>query len=152
MGGSRGFFHTVGRILLIMAAGLVITVALLYSAGTLNIYVHEKGPGGHRIWLPIPALAVPAALWIAPRRKLSEATRNVQPYLPAIRMATEDLARCPDAKLVEVEDATDHVLISKQGGRLVIDVDSSDATVHVSFPIRMAGAVASELSRPRGPI
>ena len=139
------FFRALGKILLVMAGFFLVGVALLYSQGAVSVSVHEKQPGGHTIWVPVPALAVTQGIRFVPRKDLRNATRELRPYLPAIRIATEELARCPDTRFVEVQDAEDHVVISKQGGLLVIDVDSNDATVHVSFPIEVVPAVAERL-------
>jgi hypothetical protein len=144
------FFRALGRILLVMAGFFLVGVALLYSQGAVSVYVHEKQPGGHTIWVPVPALAVTQGIRFVPQKDLGNGTRELRPYLPAIRIATEELARCPDTRFVEVQDADDHVVISKQGNLLLIDVDSSDATVHVSFPIDLVPAVAEQLNNQLG--
>jgi hypothetical protein len=144
------FIRALGQIFLVMAGIFLVGVALLYSAGTVSVYVHEKQPGGHRIWLPVPALAITQGIRFAPHKDLRDATRELRPYLPAIRAASLELARCPDTRFVEVQDADDHVTISKQGSLMVIDVDSSDATVHVSFPIEMVPALAERLNDQLG--
>jgi hypothetical protein len=146
----RGFLRATGRALLVLAGVFAVGLAALYSAGTVYVYVHEKRPGGHRLWLPIPALAVTEGIRLAPEKDLRKETRSWQPYLPAIGIASQALERCADTRLIEVEDASDHVLIQTRGSRLVIDVDSKDATVPVSFPLRMAGAVAEELRQQGG--
>ncbi|MBO0910774.1 MAG: hypothetical protein J2P13_03180, partial [Acidobacteria bacterium] len=47
-------------------------------------------------------------------------------------------AESADGVLVEVEDATDHVLITKRAGSIVVDVNDRNDVVHVSVPLRAA--------------
>ena len=132
--------------------GIVLLMGLVaYSEGAVTVYVREKQPQGTRIWLPVPALLVELGMMFAPPAKLREASTQIRPWLPAIEAASHELARCPDATLVEVKNATEHVLISKQADILWIDVDDDNDTVHVSVPIGFVSALARDLATASGP-
>ena len=138
-------------ILAVFARGLgFVLLALLalatfaYSSGVVRVYVLEKKPGGDRINLFVPAILVPVALKFMPAEDRRRTASELGPYLPALKAATEELARCPDAVLVQVEGPREHVSIRKLGRSLVIDVDSSDEIVHVSFPLKMVTSILAE--------
>jgi hypothetical protein len=124
--------------------GMVVAGAAVYQAGAVRVSVDEKTPGGHHIHLIAPAAAVPIGLKFVPNDALRQASSEVRPWLPAIEVAVTELEKYRDFTLVEVDDAQDHVKIRKLGQTMVIDVDSTDATVHVSFPLR---SVMSALRR-----
>jgi hypothetical protein len=132
-------------ILTAAASLLALTSALVYEQGAVRVEVQEKARDGEHIRLALPALAVPIAARLVPREKLREASRDLQQWLPAIEAASEELLRCPDGPLVEVDSRREHVRIVKQGDSLVIDVDDPGETVHVSFPLRMLAYTASQL-------
>ena len=133
-----------------IAAGTVlVTAGIAYSGGVVEVCVKEKTGHGSRnspshIHLPLPALAGPLALHLIPAHRL-ESPRDLHQWMPVIRAAAEELERCPDAELVSVVNARETVHILKRGSDLVIDVDSERETVHVSFPIRTAVAMAEQL-------
>lgn len=128
----------------LVVLALVALASFAYSSGVLRVYVLEKKPGGDRINLFVPAVLVPVALKLMPAEDRRRTASELGPYLPALKAATEELARCPDAILVEVEGPTEHVSIRKLGRSLVIDVDSSDEIVHVSFPLKMVTSILRE--------
>ncbi len=132
--------------------GIVLLMGMVaYSEGAVTVYVRQKEPRGTRIWLPVPALLVEVGMRFVPPDKLREASTQIRPWLAAIEAASNELARCPDATLVEVKNATEHVLISKQGDILRIDVDDDNDTVHVSVPIEFASSLARDLAAASGP-
>lgn len=120
--------------------------AFIYDMGAISIHVQEKKPGGENIRLILPAAVAPVGVWLAPKGKLREAAREAGPYLPALEAAAQELARCPDFVLVQVESPHEKVLVTKRGGHLVIDVDDENETVHVSVPLEAARLIASQLA------
>jgi hypothetical protein len=124
--------------------------AALSSEGFIHVRVHEKGVDGKNINLIVPAAAVPVTLRFVPREHLAEASENVRPYLPIIDAAIPALEQAPDGVLVEVVDRDDHVLISKRGGSLVIDVNDREDVVHVSVPLRAAQSAVHEIAAANG--
>lgn len=124
----------------------VVAGAALSSEGFIHVRVHEKHAGGDNVFVIVPAAIVPIAAHFVPRENLGEASQNIRPYLPVINAAIPALEESPDGVLVEVRDTDDHVLISKSGGSLVIDVNDSDDVVHVSVPLRAARSFAASLA------
>jgi hypothetical protein len=131
---------------------LVLVAAVIYDTGAVRVRVHEKGPDGTNIRLLVPAVVIPAALRLAPEEDLRKASTEIQPYLPAIKIAAEELAKCPDGPLVLVTSPKERVSIVKRGDSLVIDVDSPRETVHVSFPLKMVCSVARRFESVGPPI
>ncbi len=127
-----------------VVAGLAICGLLLFtlagaafiSAGTVYVSVQEKGSDGFSISIPIPVNLASTALSFIPEEELEGIRAEIGPWMPVIEVVLAELARCPDGPLVEVENAHETVTIVKRGGKLVIDVDTRDETVHVSVPIR----------------
>ena len=87
-----------------------------------------------------------------PREHLGEASENLRPYLAMIDAAVPALEGCPDGVFVEVTDENEHVVISKSGGSLVIDVNDEDDVVHVSVPLRVAQSSIHEIAAANGPM
>ena len=130
----------------------VVAGAALSSEGFIHVKVHEKDPNGHNINLIVPAAAVPVTLRFLPREHLGEASENLRPYLPMIDAAIPALEDCPDGVFVEVTDENEHVVISKSGDSLVIDVHDEDDVVHVSVPLRAAQSSIHEIAAANGPV
>ncbi len=124
----------------VLAAGTV-----TYRAGAVSVFVHEKRSEGSNVRVILPAVLVRPALSFIPRDKLARHLEEIRSWLPAIRIASRELERCPDGPLVEVESPGEKVSIVKRGDALVIDVDSEEDTVHVAFPLCLVTAVAEKL-------
>jgi hypothetical protein len=126
---------------------LVVGGVFVYSEGAVRVDVQEKSRNGEHIHLLVPAAVLPVAARLVPRDKLKDVPRKIGPWLPTIKVASEELARCPDVSLVEVDSNREHVRIHKLGRSLFIDVDSEEETVHVSFPLETAADTVSQLAR-----
>ena len=124
--------------------------AALSSEGFIHVKVHEKKIGGTRVNLVVPAALVPATLEFVPNHHLARASEQLRPYLPVIDAAVPALDACPDGVLVEVIDEDDHVLVKKDGGALVVDVNDPDNVVHVSVPLRAAQSSIHEIAKANG--
>jgi hypothetical protein len=120
--------------------------AALSSEGFIGVRVHEKSADGTNINLIVPAAVATTALHFVSSQDLAEASRDIRPYLPVIDAAIPALRDSPDGVLVEVRDATDHVLVQKIGGSLVVDVNDSDDVVHVSVPLRAAQSAIHQIA------
>src|SRR5438105_1626281 len=125
--------------------------AALSSEGFIHVKVHENQSDGTHLNLIVPAAAVPMALSFVPRDNLQHASKELREYMPIIDAAIPALRECPDGVLVEVQDATDHVLITKSGGSLLIDVTDPGEDVHVSVPLRAAQHALHEIAATNGP-
>lgn len=119
-----------------LASSLALAGAYVVYEGAIFIQVDPQGAKGSHLHLLVPAALVPAAMMFVPEATLREAATRAHPWLPAVRAATEGLARQPDCDLLEVRGAGEHVHIAKRGALLVVDVESLRETVHVSVPLR----------------
>lgn len=124
------------KVVLGVAAVATAGVGLLCSEGLIEVNVVEKQPEAHHVYVLAPAALVPMTMHFIPSRKFGHASRELQPWMPTIRAALDDLRETDDVTLVEVTEPGQHVVVSKQGGSVVVDVNDQDETVHVSAPIR----------------
>ena len=135
----------VGVLGTVVAAG-----AALSSEGFIHVKVDEKQPDGTHLSLVVPAATVPLSLHFVPREKLKDASADIRPYLPIIDAAIPALEQCPDGVFVEVRDPEEHVLISKSGNSLIIDVNDSGDIVHVAVPLRAAQSSIHQIAAAQG--
>jgi hypothetical protein len=133
------------KIALGMAGVAVAGAGVLCSGGVVNVKVIEKQPHGFHIHVIAPAMLVPMGVHFAPRRKLAQAARQIQPYMPVVRAVMDGLRDSDDVVLVEVKEPGEHVEVAKSGGSIVVNVDDADATVHVSTPIRAISSAVDQL-------
>lgn len=130
-----------------LALGLCGTVvaagAYTFHEGVMR--VDEDHFDGRHVHVWIPAAIVPMALHVVPSRHIERATAQVGPWLPTLRALTKELKRYPEAELVEVEDAHQHVRIRTHQGKLLIDVTEPGETVHVACPLATMEDVTREL-------
>ena len=121
--------------------------ATVAATGTVQVMVHEKGPEGTRLWIPVPAVLFDVALFAAPRlvppAELAEARTEIEPYLPALRNLADELENLPNAVLVEVESPNEHVRIRKSFGTFYVEVHKEEADVVVQVPARLLGGALS---------
>ena len=131
---------------------VVVTGAALSSEGFINVRVDEKEADGHHIHMIVPAALVPVGLRFVPRQSLAEAARNLRDNMAIIDAALPALEQCPDGVLVEVTDPSEHVLVAKVGGSIVIDVNDADDVVHVSVPLRAAESAIHQIAAADRPM
>lgn len=134
----------VATAVLLLVGTAVVAGAVAFSAGAVHVYVLEKKPGGDHVNLLLPAALVPLGLRFMPAAERQRAARRLEPWLPALQAASRELARAPDFVLVEVERPRERVRIRKLGGSLLVDVDSEQETVRLSFPLKLITRVAGE--------
>jgi hypothetical protein len=120
--------------------------AALSTEGFIYVNVQEKHPGGTHVHVFLPAALVPTALHFVPRRHFMDSSHDMREALPIIDAAIPALNDAPDGVLVEVKDPGEHVLITKHGGSIVVDVNDSDETVHVSVPLIAAQSAIHQIA------
>ena len=149
-GRQRGV-TTASALLGLLGASVLAGAGVVYQYGAVTVYVEEKKPGGDRVRLWVPGVLAPVALKLVPAEEL-RLPPEARQWMPALRAASEELARVEDFTLVEVREPGEHVTIVKRHGALIIDVESADETVHISLPLRVVVSVAQELeaARPAG--
>ncbi len=64
---------------------------------------------------------------------------------PALREAWDELSRSPDFVLFELNDGPDTVRVEKHGKKLLVHVDSDEAVVDVSVPVRTVERILDKL-------
>ncbi|MBV9340150.1 MAG: hypothetical protein JO159_04580 [Acidobacteria bacterium] len=129
-----------------MLGATLVSGAAVSSEGFIHVKVEEKQAEGTHINLIVPAALVPVTLRFVPPKYLVEASENLRPYMPIIDTAIPAVEDSPDGVLVEVADGSDQVRITKRGGSIVVDVNDTDATVHVSVPLRAAQSSIHEIA------
>jgi hypothetical protein len=116
--------------------------------GLARVSVDEHRANGDHVHLIVPAALIPVAMRLAPRHAMEDAARQAGPWLPAVQGIAKELRKFPDAELVEVQDADEHVVIHTQNGVLLVDVESPDETVHVACPLATVEHISEEISVP----
>ncbi len=142
----------VAGLLLVGGTTMVAGGVMTYRAGAVRVAVDEHRPGGDHVHLLVPAVMIPPAVRLIPKKELQRHAKELQPLLPVLKIAARELARTPDFTLVEVKDKHQHVLIRKQDGALLVDVTSPDETVHLKVPLETIYSVAEELQAEHRPV
>lgn len=133
------------KILLALLAGLmmflvqtaVATTAVLYSAGTVQLQVHRKQAGGIRhIFLPVPVSVLHLGLYLVPKNEMCKVAAELEPWRPALKVALSELQRIPDTALLKIQKRNETVEITKEDESLVINIDTSQESMHLSVPIK----------------
>jgi hypothetical protein len=120
--------------------------AALSSEGFVHVAVHDIQRDCKNFTVIVPAALVPLTLRFVPQHHFEEASEDLRSYMPIIDAAITALGRCPDGVFVEVFDPGEHVVISKVGGSIVIDVNDPGETVHVAVPLRAAESAIHEIA------
>src|SRR5229473_567968 len=122
-----------------LALGFTGTVAVAgaytFHEGVIRVDVDERRAGGSHVHFWVPATAVPVAMRFVPDRQLRHAAMQAREAMPVARALMKELKNYPDITFVEVKDGDNHVKVSTQGGKLRVDVDSPEETVHVAVPV-----------------
>lgn len=135
-----------GKVALGIAGVTVAGVGLICSEGMIEVNVVEKQPEAHHVYVLAPAALVPMAVHFVPSRKFGHASAELQPWMPTIHAALDQLREIDDLTLVDVTEPGQHVVVSKKGGSVVVDVNDRDETVHVSAPIRAISGTIEQVA------
>ena len=120
--------------------------AALSSEGFIYVNVQEKHPGGTHVNVFVPAALVPATLHFVPRHHFADSSHDMREALPIIDAAIPALRDSPDGVFVEVREPDEHVMVAKQGGSIIVDVNDPDETVHVSVPLIAAQSAIHQIA------
>lgn len=151
MGNAAKVFLTLTIIFAAVVVASTLAIgAVTYRAGIARISVHDKSADGVRISLGVPMILLEATLPLMPRPDMGPASEEAARWWPVLEAACVGLEDAPEGVYVEVDDDDDHVRIAKEGSSFVIDVDSDDATIHVSVPVRSFQAVLRHFEPRRG--
>lgn len=133
-----------------LIAGTGVALAATVAAtGFVMIEVKDKGNDGVSFTAPVPAALVDAGLGIAQvaaADELAQARRQLEPYSAVIENLFDELDQADSFTLVSVETPEETVWVGKEKGKIIVDVDAPDATVHVSLPLSLAERVLGSLT------
>jgi hypothetical protein len=135
-----------GKVALGIAGAAIAGVGLICSEGMIEVNVVVKQPEAHHVYVLAPATLVPMAVHFIPSRKFGHAPAELQGWMPTIRAALDQLREVDDVTLVDVTEPGQHVVVSKRGGSVVVDVTDQDETVHVSAPIRAISSTIEQVA------
>jgi hypothetical protein len=119
----------------------VALVATVASLGVVVVDVHEGGPNGHRIVVPVPLVAAQAALALAPMAAPAHAMKlppEAAEHAALAREVLEALAAAPDGELVRVEERDQQVVVAKEGRNFKVHVTGPRENVSVNVPLHLA--------------
>lgn len=121
-------------------------VAVVAGTGVIVVDVKEGGPSGHHFVVPVPVIVAQSAAAFVPAKARHVELGKAKEYLPMADAALKALAESPDAELVRVDEADQHVRVAKSGGNLEVHVSQAGhrEEVHVTVPLSMASAVLRE--------
>lgn len=135
-----------GKVVLAIAGTAVAGVGLICSEGMIEVNVVEKQPEAHHVYVLAPAALVPMAVHFVPGNRFGRASAELQPWMPTIRAALNQLREVDDVTLVDVSEPGQHLVVAKRGGSVVVDVNDPDETVHVSAPIRAISSTIEQVA------
>ena len=127
-------------------ATLAVAGAYVFHEGVIRVDVDENRNGGSHVHFWVPATAVSGGLRVVPSHYIRHAAEQSRPYLPVLREVAKELAKYPNAELVDVRGANhEHVRITVKDGKLYIDAVDQENNVHVSVPTETIADVADRL-------
>ncbi|MEM8994433.1 MAG: hypothetical protein AAGF23_06530 [Acidobacteriota bacterium] len=142
-GRRRRFFARLVAIALVCCfMPIFVFGATVAATGTVSVRVQDSGPDGVNLFIPVPAVLLDAAVFVAPavipEGDLEAARMEAAPYLPMLRRLANELTDIPAGSvLVHVDNPEEQILITKGWRNFEISVDSGDTQVHVSVPARL---------------
>jgi hypothetical protein len=133
------------KVALGFCGALVLAGAYSFHDGVVRVDIDEHHGNGTHLHVWAPAAIAPAAMYFVPKHYFRDATKEIEPWLPTLRVLTKELEKYPEAQLVEVRDSSDHVRVGVHRGKLMVDVESQDEMVHVSCPLVVMREVGNAL-------
>ena len=142
--------------LMLLGSGFIVAGTVAKS-GLVTISVHEKGPDGMDLFIPVPAGLVKVGLSLAPvvlrvvgqrdiDHELEQYREELDLILPAVVEVLAVLESMPDTTLVEVEGRNEYVRVTKEGGRIRVLVDEDDTRISISVPVHLFRSVGDFLA------
>jgi hypothetical protein len=135
-----------GKVALGIAGVAAAGVGLICSEGMIEVNVVERQPEAHHVYVLAPAAVVPMAVHFIPSHEFGHASAELQPWMPSIRAALDQLREVDDLTVVDVTEPGQHVVVAKKGGSVVVDVNDRDETVHVSAPLRAISSTIEQVA------
>jgi hypothetical protein len=129
-----------------IGAGILMATAYTFREGVIRVDVDEMRANGSHVHVWAPAAMVPMAMHFVPNRQFEHVAGQCGQFMPVVHALARELAKYPEATLVDVQDGEEHALVRTHDGSLSIDVDSPDEHVHVKVPLETIDDVARQLA------
>ena len=137
-------FFKIGILSLAIAFTVFAVVGIVIQKTGLMIVDVQTSDG--RVFLPIPVGLINGALSLVPVSSHITLPHQIANHSEVMQAAANELLDCPDGPFVEVNSRDEHVLVSKKGDNMVVDVKSDDEQIHIQIPIRATGKTLSKLA------
>lgn len=135
--------------ILILGSGFLLAASVVHT-GLVTVKVHESGPDGTQLYLPVPAILVHAGMSVLPaivdEDIWEEVRTDLGEWAPVAAEALRAVEDAPDAVLVDIENARESVRIEKNGRTLEIRVRDGKDSFEISLPASLLGRVAREIA------
>jgi len=128
-----------------LGALLAVGGVCVFRDGAIRVDVDENRSGGSHVHFWVPATTVSAGLRLTPRHYLERAAERSRLYLPLLREIAKELEKYPDAELLDVRGASDHVRVAVRNGNLYFDEVTDTDKVHLRCPAATIAVVADRL-------
>ncbi|GMR22987.1 MAG: hypothetical protein BMS9Abin37_1375 [Acidobacteriota bacterium] len=132
-----------------IAAIALLSIPLLLVGVFLSsscVVVDVRQSDGPRVIVPVPLFVARAALAFAPDEATHIKIPDLDDYADVAEQIIDELLDAPDGVLVEVHDGGEHVLITKVGDRIEIDVDGEEEEVSVRLPLTVVAEILESYS------
>jgi len=135
--------------ILLMGSGFLLAASIVHT-GLVTVKVHESGPDGRNIFVPVPAVLFHAGMAVLPALIEEDVWEDIRTDLgewaPVAAEALRAVEDAPNAVLVEIENDREHIRIEKDGRTLEIRVRDGKDSFEVSLPASLLGRVAREIA------
>jgi hypothetical protein len=142
--------------LMLLGSGFIVAGTVAHS-GLVTVSIHEEGPDGVDLFIPVPAGLVKAGISLAPLvlsmiddhgvdQELERFREELDVILPVVIEMLDLLETLPDATLVEVESRNEYVRVSKEGGKIRVLFDEADTRISISVPVDVFRSVGGFLA------
>lgn len=145
--GTKLFLGLFVAALTLSLAAVGVTAAAVYHAGSIGVEVHPQDGSG--LSINVPAGLAHVAIALAPADLVTDAIADLEPVWPSLEAAARVLDEAPDFTLLEIRSADEHVVVAKNGGRLLVLVDADGETVRVALPLGVVRRIADKLGSGR---
>lgn len=121
-----------------LLAAVALVLLLLASLHFVVVRVHDRGPDGMKIWLPLPIELAQAALWFVPdyEKYFDTDTVQIERFRPLAQALLEALEEVDQVELVRVNEGDQTVVVRKAGTDIEINVQTDREEVKVRLAMR----------------
>ena len=154
---TRAFTILVGAVAVLVLGSSFLVAGSVATSGLVSVSVHEPGPDGLDLYIPVPAGLVEAALTLVPvvfsiagdehlEHELEQVRVELDEILPALEGLLEELEEMPDTTLVEVEGDDEYVRVRKVRDAIQVRIEEDGTRISVTVPMSVFQAVGGFLA------